>query len=51
MAAGAFMEAAAALDIRLISAVPLDEARRIWVTDEDNKIVLGAQIPPLLIRI
>jgi hypothetical protein len=45
MAAGTFMGSPQPSDIRLMAAVPLDEARRIWVTDEDNKIVLDAQIP------
>jgi len=45
MNAGTFTGSAQPTDIRLTSAVPLDEARRIWVTDEDNKVVLDAQIP------
>ena len=45
MAAGTFLGSPKPSDIRLMAAVPLDEARRIWVTDEDNKIVLDAQIP------
>jgi hypothetical protein len=45
MAAGTFTGSSQPSDIRLTAAVPLDEARRIWVTDEDNKIVLDARIP------
>jgi len=45
MAAGTFMGSPQPSDIRLMAAVPLYEDRRIWVTDEDNKIVLDAQIP------
>jgi len=45
MAAGTFTGSSQPSDIRLMAAVPLDEARRIWVTDEENKIVLDARIP------
>ena len=30
----------------LASALPLDEARRIWMTDEDGEVVLDARIDP-----
>lgn len=35
-------------DVRaaLASALPLDEARRIWMTDEDGEVVLDARIDP-----
>jgi hypothetical protein len=45
MAAGTFTGSLQPVDIRLMAAVPLDEARRIWVTDEDDKVVLDAPIP------
>jgi len=45
MGAGTFTGSQQQTDIRLMSAVPLDEAHRIWVTDENNHVVLDARIP------
>jgi hypothetical protein len=45
MAAGTFTGSEQQSDIRLSAAVPLDEARRIWVTDEKHQVVLDAPIP------
>ena len=32
-------------EFRLMTAVPLSEARRIWVTDDQNEVVLDARLP------
>jgi hypothetical protein len=45
MGAGTFTGSQQETDIRLTSAVPLDEAHRIWVTDENNQVVLDARLP------
>lgn len=45
VAAGTFTGTLRPADIRLTAAVPLREARRIWVTDGDDKVVLDAPIP------
>jgi len=45
MAAGTFTGSQKPADIRMSAALPLDEARRIWVTDENDEVVLDAQIP------
>ena len=45
MPAGTFTGSVQPADIRLMAAVPLDEARRIWITDEHDKVVLDAPIP------
>jgi hypothetical protein len=45
LAAGTFTGSLVPTDIHSMAAVPLDEARRIWVTDEDQKVVLDAPIP------
>jgi hypothetical protein len=43
--AGTFTGSEQPTHIRLAAALPLNDARRIWVTDEDQKVVLDAQIP------
>jgi len=45
MGAGTFTGSLQPTEIRTTAAVPLDEARRIWVTDDDNEVVLNASIP------
>ncbi len=45
MGAGTFTGSNEPSDIKLSAALPLDEARRIWVTDENDQVVLDAQIP------
>jgi anti-sigma factor RsiW len=45
MSAGTFTGSLEPSEIRLSAALSLDKARRIWVTDEDDKIVLDARIP------
>jgi len=45
MAAGSFTGSQQQSDIRLSAAVPLDEARRIWATDENDHVVLDKRIP------
>jgi len=45
LGAGTFTGSRDQSEIKLSAALPLDEARRIWVTDADDKIVLDAQIP------
>jgi hypothetical protein len=45
MAAGTFRGSDQQSDVRFSAAVPLDEARRIWVTDEKKRVVLDASIP------
>lgn len=46
IAAGTFQgNGSAATDIEMTAALPLDEARRIWVTDDHNKVVLDQRLP------
>jgi anti-sigma factor RsiW len=45
MAAGTFTGSNDPSEIKLSAALPLNDARRIWVTDEDNQVVLDARIP------
>jgi hypothetical protein len=45
MGAGTFTGSNRPSDIKLTAALPVDEARRIWVTDENDKVVLDARIP------
>jgi hypothetical protein len=45
MGAGTFTGSEAPSDVRLTAALPLEKARRIWVTDENDKVVLDARIP------
>ena len=33
------------LAMRLTAALPLSRARRIWVTDEEDQVVLDARVP------
>ena len=42
--AGTFRGTARATDLRLLAAVPLAEARRIWVTDDERRVVLDAKL-------
>jgi hypothetical protein len=44
VAAGTFRGTGDDVDVTLTAALPLDAARRIWVTDADDEIVLDAQI-------
>jgi anti-sigma factor RsiW len=43
--AGTFQGSDQPLDIRLTAAMPLSEARRIWVTDGKDHVVLDAPVP------
>jgi hypothetical protein len=43
--AGTFQGSDQPLDIRLTAAMPLSEARRIWVTDGKDRVVLDAPVP------
>jgi hypothetical protein len=45
MGAGTFTGSEGPSEVELTAALPLDKARRIWVTDEDDKVVLDARIP------
>jgi hypothetical protein len=45
MGAGTFTGSRTPTEVDLTAGIPLDKARRIWVTDEDDKIVLDARIP------
>ena len=42
--AGTFRGTGGTVEVTLISALPLDAARRIWVTDDSDKVVLDAHI-------
>jgi anti-sigma-K factor RskA len=44
VSAGTFRGTGAEVDVTLTSALPLDATRRIWVTDDDDKVVLDAHI-------
>ena len=44
VAAGTFRGTGDDVDVTLTAALPLDVARRIWVTDKDDEIVLDARI-------
>jgi len=44
VAAGTFRGTGEDVDVTLTAALPLDAARRIWVTDKDDEIVLDARI-------
>ena len=44
VAAGTFRGTGDDVDVTLTSALPLDAARRIWVTDKDDSVVLDARI-------
>jgi hypothetical protein len=43
--AGTFRGSDHPLEMRLTAALPPSEARRIWVTDDDDEIVLDAPVP------
>jgi hypothetical protein len=43
--AGTFRGSDRPLDMRLTAALPLSKARRIWVTDEADQVVLDARVP------
>jgi len=43
--AGTFRGTAGPADLVMTAALPLDEANRIWVTDEQNQIVLDQRLP------
>ena len=45
VAAGSFQGSAHATEIHLTAAVPLSEARRIWLTDGRAQVVLDARLP------
>jgi hypothetical protein len=45
MGAGSFEGTRGTSRLRLMAALPLDEAARIWVTDEKQNVVLDARIP------
>ena len=46
IAAGTFRGAGTRTDLVLTAAIPLGDARRIWVTDENDKVVLDQLLPP-----
>jgi anti-sigma factor RsiW len=43
--AGTFQGSDQPIDLRLTAAMPLSEARRIWVTDGNDHVVLDAPVP------
>jgi hypothetical protein len=45
MGAGTFTGSREPSEVSMSAALPLEKARRIWVTDEDDEIVLDARIP------
>jgi hypothetical protein len=45
MGAGTFTGSREPSEVQMSAAMPLEKARRIWVTDEEDKVVLDAQIP------
>jgi hypothetical protein len=45
IAAGTFRGTAAPADLVMNAGLPLSEARRIWVTDEHNQVVLDQLLP------
>ena len=44
--AGTFKGTRSSTEMRLLSAVPLSEARRVWVTDDRRRVVLDAKVQP-----
>ena len=42
--AGTFQGSARAEDLTMTAALPLDEARRVWVTDAEDRVVLDTRI-------
>jgi len=45
IAAGTFQGSHGSIDVTMTAALPLDEARRIWVTDAHNDVVLDSRLP------
>ena len=45
IAAGTFQGTDKPSDLQMTAAIPLSEARRIWVTDSHNRVVLDQQLP------
>lgn len=45
IAAGSFQGSGAPANLTMNAALPLSEARRIWVTDEHNQVVLDDRLP------
>jgi hypothetical protein len=45
LAAGTFQGSHGSVDVTMHAALPLDEARRIWVTDAHNAVVLDTLLP------
>ena len=45
LGAGTFQGSDHPLDMRLTAALPVSEARRIWVTDGNDRVVLDARVP------
>jgi len=43
--AGSFSGSRRSTEVQLMAAVPLSEARRIWVTDDHEAVVLDAELP------
>jgi anti-sigma factor RsiW len=43
--AGTFQGSDRPMEMRLTAALPLSKARRIWVTDGDDRVVLDAHVP------
>jgi len=43
--AGSFSGSSHSTEVQLMAAVPLSEARRIWVTDDHEAVVLDAELP------
>jgi len=44
IAAGSFRGQPRELNLTMTTAIPVDKARRIWVTDSENKVVLDARL-------
>ena len=44
IAAGTFSGSKRPVEMKLTAALPLQEADRIWVTDDKNKVVLDAKL-------
>jgi hypothetical protein len=43
--AGTFRGSDRRMEMRLTAALPVSKARRIWVTDGDDRVVLDARVP------
>jgi len=46
IAAGTFQGSASAVDVTMTAAIPLHDARRVWVTDANNDVVLDTHLQP-----